>query len=85
MLTSCGSLCASDPLKIILKEGFLTAATSVLSSVLTAIGTILSSMITWAGQVLAVFTSTGNELLLFFVIAGAAYMGVNLLRKLMRF
>lgn len=56
-----------------------------MSTIITNIGTILAGMIDWAGDVLAVFTASGNELLLFFVIAGAAYMGVNLLRKLMRF
>lgn len=53
--------------------------------IISHIGTILTGMLSWATQVLAVFTTAGNELLLFFVIAGAAYMGVNLLRKLMRF
>lgn len=56
-----------------------------MSAILTSITTILTAMLGWSTSVLAVFTATGNELLLFFVIAGAAYMGVNLLRKLMRF
>ena len=53
--------------------------------IISHIGSILTGMLSWVTQVLAVFTAEGNELLLFFVIAGAAYMGVNLLRKLMRF
>lgn len=56
-----------------------------MATIISTITTILTGMISWATSVLAVFTASGNELLLFFVIAGAAYMGVNLLRKLMRF
>lgn len=56
-----------------------------MSTIITNIGIILAGMLDWAVDVLAVFTASGNELLLFFVIAGASYMGVNLLRKLMRF
>lgn len=46
------------------------------------IGEILTGAVSWAGTVVTFVT--GQPLIMFFVVLGGIYIGVNLVRKLMR-
>lgn len=60
----------------------MQAAAGTMSSILADVSTIFNSIVEWCSSVIEIITS--NPLLLIFVLISLAFLGVVMVRKLMR-